>query len=337
MRSQFLWIGGYASPQQKGLIRCAFSPDTGFEALEAYDGLLNPSYLLEHPQKPVLYTVEESGEGAVCAWSREGGRLNFLGRVSTGGASPCHLSLSEDGKWLYCANYTGGSAACIRLDDGGIPAERTDLKQHQGKGPNPQRQEKAHAHCVYPYRGRIGVCDLGEDRIYLYENEGGRLREKACLQAPPGSGPRHLAAHLRNPDSLYCVSELSGEVFVWRETAPDRFELTQRIGTLPRGFGGENTAAAIRFTDDGRWLLVSHRGADGIAAMPVGTDGTLEAPVWSSCVRGPRDFLILGEYVLAAGQRDGEIRAYVLEEGKLRDTCFRMEAGEPVCIQKALR
>ena len=34
-------------------------------------------------------------------------------------------------------------------------------------------------------------------------------------------------------------------------------------------------------------------------------DGTLGEPVWSPCVRGPRDFLVCGEYVLVAGQRDG--------------------------------
>lgn len=337
MSSHLIWIGSYASPEQEGLLRCRFSPESGFAVESAYEGLLNPSFLLEHPAHPVLYTVEETDQGAVCAWREKAGRLVLLGRVPAGGASPCHLSLSADGNWLYCANYMGGSAACIRLDGQGIPVERTDLAQHTGKGPNAQRQEKAHAHCVYPFGGRIGVCDLGEDRIYLYENEDGVLREKVCLAAAPGSGPRHLAAHPRYPGCLYCVLELTGDVFVWMETVPGQFEQRYGIGTLPPAFAGENTAAAIRFTDDGGWLLVSHRGADGIAAMRMRPDGTPEEPVWSPCVRGPRDFLVSGEYVLAAGQRDGEIRAYSLKEGKLKDTGFGLKVREPVCIQKALR
>ena len=337
MRSQFLWISSYAAPEQKGVLRCSFSPETGFAVINAYAGLLNPSFLLEHPEHPVLYTAEETDEGAVCAWREEEGRLILLNRVPSGGASPCHLSLSEDGNWLYCANYTGGSAACFRLDGNGIPAERTDLAQHTGKGPNAQRQEKAHAHCVYPWHSRIGVCDLGEDRIYLYGNEAGRLKEEACLITPPSSGPRHLAAHSRYSGCLYCVSELSGEVFIWKETVPGSFDLLQGIATVPQGYAGENTAAAIRFTEDGRWLLVSHRGADGIAAMRMRPDGTAEDPVWSPCVRGPRDFLLCGEFVLAGSQRDGEVRAYLLQDGSLRDTGFRVEASEPVCIQKALR
>lgn len=337
MRSESFWIGSYASPEQEGLLRCAFSPESGFSGVKAYSGLTNPSFLLEHPAHPVLYTAEETEEGAVCAWQEREDRLVFLARISAGGAAPCHLSLSEDGKWLYCANYTGGSAACFRLDGAGVPAERTDLRQHEGSGPNAQRQEKAHAHCVYPYQGRIGVCDLGTDTIHLYGNEGGRLRERACLKAAPGSGPRHLASHPRHPGLLYCVSELSGEVFSWKETGADSFEQAQGKNTLPAGYQGENTAAAIRFTEDGCWLLVSHRGADGIAAMPVREDGTLGEPVWSPCIRGPRDFLVCGEYVLVAGQRDGEVRAYGLREGRLQDTGFRIEAREPVCIQKTLR
>ena len=337
MHSQSFRIGSYATPAEQGLLCCSFHPETGFEVTNAYRGLLNPSFLLEHPAHPVLYTVEETDDGAVCAWREEAGRLKLLGRVSTGGASPCHLSLSEDGKWLYCANYTGGSAACIRLDEQGIPAERTDLVQHTGKGPNAQRQEKAHAHCVYPFGGRIGVCDLGEDRIYLYENENGRLQEKACLTAAPGSGPRHLASHPRYPGCLYCVAELTGNVFVWKETGTGSFELLSGIETLPPDFPGGNTAAAIRFTEDGAWLLVSHRGADGIAAMRMRPDGIPEKPVWSPCVRGPRDFLVCGEYAVVAGQQDGEVRAYRIREGKLEDTGFGLMAREAVCIQKALR
>ena len=337
MSSYLIWIGSYASPEQEGLLRCRFSPETGFAVESVYKGLLNPSFLLEHPDHPVLYTVEETDDGAVCAWREEADRLVLLGRVPTGGASPCHLSLSADGRWLYCANYMGGSAACIRLDGEGIPAERTDLAQHTGKGPNAQRQETAHAHCVYPFGGRIGVCDLGEDRIYLYENEGGRLREQARLTAAPGSGPRHLAAHPRYPGCLYCVTELTGDVLTWKEAAPGRFEQQGGRATLPPAYSGENTAAAIRFTEDGGWLLVSHRGADVIAAMRMQPDGMPGEPVWSPCVRGPRDFIICGEYVLAAGQRDGEIRACRLREERLEDTGFGLEAREPVCIQKALR
>lgn len=331
------WAGSYAAPDRPGVFRFAFDSADGFEIIAAYPGLTNPSYVLEHPVHPVLYTVEETEEGAVCAWRVDGKQLIPLGRVLTGGASPCHLSLSGDGRWLYCANYTGGSVCCIRLDETGAPVERTDLVQHYGKGPNAARQEKAHAHCVYPYHGQIGVCDLGEDRIYLYENREGKLTETACLEAKPGSGPRHLAFHPAHPDLLYCAAELSGEVSVWQEAEPGRFEKRQELSTLPEGFSGENTAAAIRITEDGSRLLVSHRGADGIAVMRLSPDGMPGKPGWFPCVRGPRDFLVCGDILLAGSQRDGEIRVYRMEADNLRDLGFRLEIPEPVCIQRTLR
>ena len=58
------WIAGYATPEQEGLIRCRFSPEKGFETEAAFTGLTNPSYVLEHHDLPVLYTVEEKEEGA---------------------------------------------------------------------------------------------------------------------------------------------------------------------------------------------------------------------------------------------------------------------------------
>ena len=73
MSAQTIWIGSYSSPENEGLFRCCFNPVTGFAAGPAYHGLLNPSYLLEHPVHPVLYTVEETDEGAVCAWREENG------------------------------------------------------------------------------------------------------------------------------------------------------------------------------------------------------------------------------------------------------------------------
>ena len=337
MNSQSFWISSYATPEQEGLIRCRFSPYTGFETAAACRGLNNPSYVLEHPSLPVLYTVEELAEGAVCAWETGENSLRLLARILTGGADPCHLSLSRDGRWLYAANYSGGSVACFRLDDAGIPAERTDLRRHRGSGPRADRQEAAHAHCGFPWKGRLLVCDLGTDEIVAYENRGGILTERGRLAAPAGSGPRHLTAHPAYPDLLYCVTELSGSVLVWRENGADLPEKAGEIPMVPEGRADGNTAAAMRFTEDGSRLLVSHRGLDVIAVMPVGADGMPGKPVLSPCVRCPRDFAVTGDMVLAASQADGVVRAYRLREDRLEDTGMMIRAQAPVCIQPYIK
>ena len=221
-----------------------------------------------------------------------------------------------------------------RLDGSGIPTERTDLRRHRGSGPRADRQEAAHAHCVFPRKKRLLVCDLGMDEIILYTNERGELGECGRLSAPAGSGPRHLAMHARYPELLYCVTELASTVLVWKEKGQDDFELIREIPMVPADYTGENTAAAIRFTEDGGSLLVSHRGMDCIAVMPVSEDGIPGKPVLSPCIRWPRDFAVTGDMVLAASQTDGEVRAYRFHEDRLEETGMTIKAQAPVCLQE---
>ena len=88
--------GNYGSPEEKTLFRCAFDPEKGFRMLEARSGLLNPSYVLEHPEKPMLYTVEETAEGAVCAWRLGAEEPTLQKKLATGGADPCHYGTERD-------------------------------------------------------------------------------------------------------------------------------------------------------------------------------------------------------------------------------------------------
>ena len=327
MRTVF-WIGGYASPEEEGLHRYVFDPETGLTELRAYTGLNQPSFVLRHPDHPVLYSVEETMEGAVCAWKVDGEELTLLATVPTGGGAPCHLALSEDGRWLYAANYMGGSLACFSLDADGVLTGRSDLRQHEGKGPNPVRQEGPHAHFSTARNGEQLVCDLGLDAIVRYRNEGGALTEVGRIPAPAGYGPRHLAQCPAHPELLYCVTELASHVLVYKEEA-GTYTLLQDLPMLPADYDGRSIAAAIKFSADGRFLLASNRGHDSIAAFPVQTDGSLGECVISPCVREPRDFLTTGDFVIIGSQRDSQIRAY-----RLREDGALVPMGEPCPVQK---
>ena len=102
---------------------------------------------------------------------------------------------------------------------------------------------------------------------------------------------------------------------------------------VPDNFDGLNTAAAIHFTEDGRSLLVSHRGLDAIAVFPIDARGLPGEPVLSPCVREPRDFMIAGEYVLAGSQKDHVLRAYRLDGTRLAETPWQLPVHSPVCFQ----
>jgi len=135
-----------------------------------------------------------------------------LGQQSTGGAAPCHLALSPDGRWLVTANYTSGSVSVHPVHGDGSLGARTDLVEHRGHhGPQADRQDGPHAHQVVFVDGGLLVCDLGLDAVVGYHLDDGRLTEVARSAMPAGSGPRHLVL---DGVTAYVLGELSSTVTV---------------------------------------------------------------------------------------------------------------------------
>ena len=144
------------------------------------------------------------------------------------------------------------------------------------------------------------------------------------------------------PDKLYLITEMKNDVYVLHKKN-DRYEVIQKISSIPKGCAAENTAAAIRFTMGGSRLLVSNRGDNSIAVFSVNHDGTLNAPVFSpSGGDGPRDINLIGdhstgEYVISANQNSGEVVIYKLEDDNtLTYTGIRVQAGSPTCVVPAV-
>ncbi len=264
-----------------------------------------PSYLLRHPNGKVLYAVRElTEEGALYVFSITEQGLELRATLLTGGMDPCHLSLDEEGRFLFVTNYSGSCFAVFRLGADGLSVERTDLVRHTGSGPNPDRQSCAHPHCAVCVKGAFYVCDLGCDKVFRYELDRttGTVREQGGFPLPPGSGPRHLLPSPVDPDLVYVVGELAGKVFVFRLMG-DTARLIQSISVLPEGFDGYNISAALKLSHDKGALFVSNRGHDSIAVLRILPVGTLE--LMSHCPSGgktPRDFSVFGDYLVVANQ-----------------------------------
>lgn len=333
MQYRFL-TGSYAKKGDPGVCRFAFDGEGGFRLEKAWNGFINPSFVLVHPDKPMFYTVEETSPvGKVHAWQYAENAPVLTGSFPSGGDSPCHLSLSQDKRYLYVSNYMSGALAVFALDQEGRILKMTDLVQLTGHGPNPDRQEGPHAHCELETDGVLYLCDLGTDTILAYLNNNGKLEKRGEIKLPGGSGPRHLAVCPAHPGFLYCDAEMGNEVYVIMKTETD-YKIVQHMPTLPECFVGSNTTAAIHFTADGKFLMVSNRGHDSIAAYGVKADGTLSRPVISSCAAEPRDFILLDDYAVVGSQRKDLIRAYRLnrETGKLAENGWTEKAGCPVCF-----
>jgi 6-phosphogluconolactonase len=344
-----MFVGTYTRAPSKGIYAYRFPGATGEITPLGTAGLAaeteNPSFLAEHPNHRFLYAVNETSAGAVSAFSinRATGTLTLLNRVSSRGGSPCHLELDRSGKWLFVANYGGGSIAAFPVQADGKLGEASAFFQHEGKSVNAARQSGPHAHAtvVSPDNKFVLAADLGLDKVFAYRLDAtaGLVPADPPFSAiKPGSGPRHLAFR---PDAkfAYVLNEMLSSVGAYSYDA-GRGALTelQTLSTLPEGFSADNSGAEIATHPSGKFLYTSNRGHDSIAIFRIdAAKGTLTAaghvPTQG---KTPRGFGIdpSGQYLVAGNQNSGTVVVFRIDQqtGGLTPTGTTLQVGSPVNV-----
>ena len=171
------YIGTYSKGENGGIFRVEIDDQTGDLAVLDTLDVENPSHLALSPDGKFLYAASETGKfrdqlgGAVAACAVDAqGTLSLLNMEGTEGVAPCYVAVAPDGKFVYAANYGQGTATVFAVDDQGRVCDNPKIVEHQGKGANPQRQERPHVHItrVTPDGKYLAVCDLGIDAVVLY-------------------------------------------------------------------------------------------------------------------------------------------------------------------------
>lgn len=353
-QSLLVYVGTYTGPgRAEGIGLLRLDATTG--ALTGRDtvrGVENPSFLALHPQRPLLFAVEETGSyqgmasGAVSAFAIDpaSGGLRFLNRQATHGAAPCYVSVEPSGQYVLVANYTSGNVAVLPIGPDGSLGTATHVVQHEGRGPHPRRQEGPHAHFISPDPAGafILACDLGIDKVLVYrlDRAAGRLvpNEVPYGQVASGEGPRHLAFH-PGGRFVYVLNEIGSSVSTFAYDG-ERGTLTHRqtLSTLPPGFAGRSSCAQIVVHPSGRWLYASNRGHDSIALFAIDQESGSLAPLGHEPTQGrtPRNFNIdpSGTYLLAANQESHTIVTFRIdqESGRLVPTGHVVQTPAPVCL-----
>lgn len=352
---ELLFVGTYtADGRREGIFLLRMDPRTGgLTQVGAVDAGANPSFLAIHPDGRTLYAVNEVTEragkpsGGVSAFriargGTEDGRLTLVGEQASEGGAPCYVSVDRAGRFAFVANYVGGSVAMFPIGADGALAPASHVARHQGSGPNRERQEAPHAHCIVPDpSGRWALAaDLGIDQVRVYRIDGAArtLRHVADARLRPGAGPRHLAFHPRLP-MVFVANELDSTVTALRfDRARGTLRERQTLSTLPPGWTGHDQVADIHLAPDGRTLYVSNRGQNGIAVFSVGADGRLaQEQVVSTEGDWPRNFAIdpTGRWLLVANQRSNSIAVLARDAGtgRLTSTSQRVTVPSPVCLR----
>ncbi|MFC5411453.1 lactonase family protein [Larkinella bovis] len=347
---EILYVGTYSTRGSEGVYVLEFDRANGsLKQIQTVSNAKSPSFLAIHPTGNYLYSVNEgaANSGGVSSYTIEPktGRLTMMNQQSSHGRGPCHIAIDQTGKLAFVSNYGGGTFTVLPIRNDGTLGLATDTLKYEGKGTHPQRQEKAHIHSatVSPNNRFVYVCDLGTDKVYIYEFDkaSGKVKPAATPYASvsPGSGPRHIAIH-PNGKYLYLVEELTSTVatFALNSKTGALTLLQDNVKTLPADFTGKNTSADIHTDPKGKFLFHSNRGYDALAILSIANDGKVSL-IGQQPTEGktPRNFLVdpKGEYVFAANQDTDNIVVYKLDgkTGKLTPTGTQLNVPSPVCLK----
>lgn len=345
---EILYVGTFAA---EGLFVVAFDREReAFDVVQQLDGRGQPSFQALHPTRRYLYSASaeasahRADEGSVAAFQIDpaSGMLSPLNEAPSAGSGACHVSVHPSGEFLYVSNYGSGSLGVFRVAvDGGVGdlLQRLDFA---GSSVNPNRQRGPHTHSSVPSPdGRfVYVADLGADRIYVYavNATNGLLipAEPAYVSAHPGAGPRHLAV---TGSRLYAVEELLSQIAVYaRDPQSGGLQLIERVPMLPDGFEGENTAAEVQLSPDGRFLYATNRGHDSVAAYEIDSETGRLSPLGQTSTEGghPRHFRIdpAGDFVWVANRDADQVRLFRRDpaSGGLEDTETAVTIPKPVSV-----
>lgn len=299
----------------------------------------NPSWITLHPSKKYLYAVNEvdnfkGGNGCVSAFAVDGasGALRALNTVSSEGALPAHCSVDATGKFVFVANYGGGSIAVLPIMDDGSLGSAVEVHRDLGSVGSIHAtdappgsfaisgHDSPHAHMIAadPHNRFVLATDLGEDRIYIYRFDGktgklSALPDAPFTSLPPGDGPRHFAFH-PNGHWFYSIQEEASTVaFFLYDPSSGTLAAQQTVSTLPPGFAGTNFASEILVSAGGKNLYAANRLHDSIAIFSIGAEGRLthigETPTMGDY---PRSFGIdpSGSFLFVCNQRSDAITSF---------------------------
>jgi 6-phosphogluconolactonase len=347
-----VYVGTYTDGESKGIYRLLLDAATGqLTPHGPPTEAVSPSFLALSQDGTRLFAVNETGSaatdpaGGVTSFSVDPatGALTLLGRTSSSGPAPCHLSLDKGDRHVLVANYWGGSVTVLPVRPDGRLGESTSFVRHTGLNPTP-RDPGPHAHAVHldaSNRWAL-VTDLGLDRVFVYPYDA----ERGALGPVPrqvemerGAGPRHLAF---DPDGkgVFVLNELNGTVvsFAFDPTDGSMVPL-HSMTTLAAGYKGKNSSAEVAVSPDGRFLYASNRGPDDIAIFEILRPSRRLRLAGHQATGGrhPRHFAIDpgGRFLVVAHRDSDSVWVYRIDAatGLLAHASGPVSVPKPVCVR----
>jgi 6-phosphogluconolactonase len=322
-----------ASGAPNGILACDWDARTGtLTSVSVAAQVPNVDWLaLSHG---FVYSASEMNSfdgkptGRVSSFRLASGELQLLSARNSAGPGTCHVAAAATGRMLLAADYSGGSAASFRIKDGKL-SEAVWTEHYTEHGPNPERQEAAHAHFASfsPDNRFAYINDLGGDSIHIYKPDvaTARMTPAGTYRGAPGSGPRTLHFH-PNGRTAYCMNEMAStvDVLAWHKT-DGSLTLVNRIELLPADYHGPTRGCDTVITRDGRFVYFANRDDNFLYAFHSDpTTGSLTPMKRSNCGgKTPRNFTLdpTERWMLVANQDSNGISVFARDPatGELAD------------------
>ena len=347
-----LLIGTYTrSGKSVGIYVYTFNGETGdFNYKSETPGITNPSFLVISKDRKNVYSVGEVGRGkgniSAFSFDAQSGKLEFLNSASSGGDGPCYITVDDQKKYVFAANYGGGSLCAIPVKPDGSLGPSIQSIRHEGSSINrEQDRARVHSTVLSPDNRYLIVSDLGDDKVYIYHVDVTKPNpltpaEQAFVHVETGSGPRHFTFH-PNGKFAYVIQEILGIItaFDYKDGTLTTIQSVSMPSSDYNGPADHADAADIHISPDGKFLYGSLRGSiNEIVIYAIDENGKLTfAGRQSTLGKTPRNFAIdpSGNYLLVGNSGNDEIVIFKRDQktGLLTPTDKKISVGAPVCLK----
>lgn len=341
-----LLVGTYTSPgKSEGIYVYEFNTENGDMRYKSKVILESPSYFAVSTDRKFVYSVGESKESKISALSFEAktGELKLINSRPSGSAGPTHISVDAQRKYVFAANYGGGSLTALPIEkDGSLGSDIQDVK-HEGKSVA-KNKPFVHSAVISPDNKFVFAADLGTDKINIYRfNAKNRPKPLSLAAQPfalldPGAGPRHSVFH-PNKKYFYSVTELNSKVYAF-EYKNGRLKQIQSISMIPEDFTSPGHGADIQVSEDGKFLYANTRSiVNEIAIFSIDqTNGKLSlVDKQPSLGKSSRTFAIdpTANWVISTSQGTNELIVFKRnqETGKLTPTGQKVSIDKPSLVK----
>lgn len=303
-----LYAGTYTAKSSQGIYSFSFE-DGRLSSSQLFCEIKNPKYLTKKDN--CLITVAdfdyESGVALINAEGDIKNKIAFEKRTS------CFITSEDDD--IYTANYHTGVVTHLKL-------VQDELKFINSI----QIQDGAGCHQILVFHDRILVPCLFLDRVFIFDRS---LKKIGSIHFNANTGPRH-GVFSKDGKYLYLVSELSNELFV---IETDEWNIIHQIPVLMSKEIHVRDTAAIRLSDDEKCIYVSTRTKDVISVIELEDHKPTVIQTVSCDGKHPRDFVLLGQYLLCANKNTNEVVSFKInDDGTLGKIVDRIEVPEVVAL-----